>query len=131
DQLAEQRLLAQTSRAEHRMRHHSLLLDRRPAFFGAREKYSASARASAGMVYSLGITSVDRPYSAAVAAVIGPMDATAIRPRHSLRSSSLNCSAKLRAVDELVNVTASTEPDASASRGRTTPSSARRVWERD
>jgi len=101
------------------MRHHSLLLDRRPAVFGAREKYSATARARAGIVYSLGITSVGRPYSAAVAAVIGPMDATAIRPRHLCRSSSLNCSAKFLAVDELVNVTASTAPDASASRRRT------------
>jgi hypothetical protein len=87
-----------------------------------------SARASAGIVYSLGMTSVGRPYSAAVAAVIGPMEATATRPRQALRSASLNCSAKFRAVDELVNVTASTAPDASASRSRTTPSSTRRVW---
>jgi len=72
------------------MRHHTLLLGRRPAFRAARAKYSARARASAGIVYSLGMTSVDRPYSAAVAAVIGPMDATAIRPRQALRSASLN-----------------------------------------
>src|SRR6266508_235062 len=128
DQLAEQRLLAETSRTEHRMRHHSLLRDRRPTFLGAREKYSATARARAGIVYSLGITSVGSPYSAAVAAVIGPMDATAILPRHALRSSSLNCSAKFLAVDELVNVSASTAPEPSASRRRTTPSSMRRVW---
>ena len=60
--------------------------------------------------------------------MIGPMEATVMRPRQALRSSSLNCSAKFRAVDELVKVTASTEPDASASRRRTTPSSMRRVW---
>src|SRR2546425_3680634 len=38
DQLAEQRLLAETSRTEHCMRHHSLLLARRPAFLGIRAK---------------------------------------------------------------------------------------------
>src|SRR5437773_1178132 len=64
------------------------------------------------------MTSVGRPYSAAVAAVIGPMEATATRPRQALRSASLNCSAKFRAVDELVNVTASTAPDASAARSQ-------------
>src|SRR5216684_254192 len=128
DQLAEQRFLAETFRTEHRMRHHSRLRDRRPTFLGAREKYSASARARAGIVYSLGITSVGSPYSAAVAAVIGPIDATATRPRHARRSSSLKSSAKFRAVDELVNVTASTAPDASASRRRSSPFSTRRVW---
>src|SRR5262249_17410963 len=128
NQLAQERLLAKTSGTGHRMCHHTLLLGRRPAFQAAPAEESASARASAGIVYSLGMTSVARPSSAAVAAVIGPMEATVMRPRQALRSSSLNCSAKFRAVDELVNVTASTAPEASASRRRTTPSSIRRVW---
>jgi hypothetical protein len=38
DQLAHQGLLAKTSGAEHRMRHHTLLLGRRPAFHAARAK---------------------------------------------------------------------------------------------
>src|SRR5574341_2072352 len=74
------------------------------------------------------MTTVVSPYSAAVAAVIGPIEATATRAPHARRSSSLNSSAKLRAVDELVNVTASIVPSASASRRRSTPFSTRRVW---
>ena len=70
---------------------------------------------------------VGNPYSAAVAAVMGPIEAMATRPRHAWRSSSLNASAKLRAVDELVNVTTSTAPAArvSASRGAPPPSALR------
>src|SRR5581483_6902246 len=85
------------------------------------------ARASAGIVYSPGMMSVVSPYSAAVEAVIGPIEAIATRPRHARRSSSLNASAKLRAVDELVNVTASMAPPASASASRAAPPSALRV----
>src|SRR3989449_7621916 len=62
--------------------------------------------------------SVGSPYSAAVAAVIGPIEAMVTRPRHARRSSSVNSSAKLRAVDELVNVTASIAPAARAPRRR-------------
>ena len=38
---------------------------------------------------------------------MGPIEATVTRASQSRRSSSLNSSAKFRAVDELVNVTAS------------------------
>jgi hypothetical protein len=78
-------------------------------------------------VYSLGITCVDRPYSAAVDAVIGPIDAIVTFDSNARRSSSVNSSAKLRAVDELVNVTASTAPAARALRNRPAPASTRRV----
>src|SRR5206468_501015 len=44
DQLAQQRLLAQTSRTEHCMRHHTLLLGRRPAFHAARTTPSSIRR---------------------------------------------------------------------------------------
>ena len=73
------------------------------------------------------MTSVTIPYSAAVAAVIGPIEATVTRPSHVRRSSSVNSSAKFRAVDELVKVTASIVPAARASRKRAVPASARRV----
>jgi len=92
-----------------------------------RAKCSASARASAGIVYSPGITAVVSPYSVAVAAVIGPMEATVTRPSQLRRSSSVNISAKLRAVDDEVKVTASIAPAARASRRRAAPASARRV----
>ena len=77
-----------------------------------RAKYSTIARARAGIVYSAGMMSVVSPYSAAVAAVMGPIEATATRPRQARRSSSVNASAKFRAVEELVNVTASMVPAA-------------------
>src|SRR5205809_361452 len=122
DEPAEQTLLAQPAGTEHRMWHHSLLLvirdSTRPCRAPSRAKCSLSARARAGMVYSMGITCVVRPYSAAVAAVIGPMEATTTSANHVCRSSSVNSSAKFRAVEELVNVTASTPPAASASRSR-------------
>src|SRR2546430_16625797 len=83
-----------------------------------RANQSTIARASAGIVYSVGMISVASPYSAAVAAVIGPMEATATRPHHARRSASLNISAKLRAVDDDVKVTASTVAAPSASPSR-------------
>ena len=52
---------------------------RGPCGYG-RSSRRAPARAPGSCTRS-GITSVARPYSAAVAAVIGPMDATVIRPR--------------------------------------------------
>jgi hypothetical protein len=64
------------------------------------------------------MTSVVIPYSAAVAAVMGPMEATVTRDSHARRSSSLNSSAKLRAVDDEVNVTGVDRAAASASRSR-------------
>ena len=62
------------------------------------------------------MTWVVSPYSSAVAAVMGPMEATTTSANHVRRSSSVKSSAKFLAVDELVNVTASTSPAASASR---------------
>ena len=59
-----------------------------------------------------------RPYSAAVAARDGPMDATVTPSMQPAGSSRVNNSAKLRAVDELVKVTASTAPRRRASRSR-------------
>src|SRR5438067_2463645 len=126
-ELAEQRLLAKATRPEHAVGHHSLLLPRRPGRFGIWANHSTIARASAGIVYSAGMMSVASPYSAAVAAVIGPIAATATWPRHPWRSASLNISAKLRAVEDEVNVTASTVPAASASPRRALLPSARRV----
>src|SRR3989441_1143875 len=125
-ELAEQRLLAQPTRAEHALGHQSLLPPPRPGRFRIRADHSTIARARAGIVYSAGMMSVARPYSAAVAAVMGPIEATATRPRHARRSASLNISAKFRAVDDEVKVTASTAPALSASPSRALLPSARR-----
>src|SRR2546421_5768677 len=127
DEFAEQRFFAQAARAEHAVGHHSLLLPRGAGRFGSRANHSAIARARAGIVYSAGMMSVARPYSAAVAAVIGPMEATTTRPRQARRSASLNISAKFRAVDDEVKVTASTAPSLRTSPSRAALPSARRV----
>src|SRR5207245_11400427 len=114
-------------RADPAVGHRVLLLPRGPGRFGIRANHSTIARARAGIVYSAGMMSVARPYSAAVAAVMGPIEATATRPRHARRSASLNISAKFRAVDDEVKVTASTAPALSASPSRALLPSARRV----
>src|SRR5207247_3996 len=71
-ELPQQRLLAQPTRAEHAVGHQSLLLPRGPGRFGIRANHSTIARARAGIVYSAGMMSVARPYSAAAAAVRSP-----------------------------------------------------------
>ena len=91
-------------------------------------KWDAMAAASAGMVYSAGITCVSSPKPAAVARVIGPIDAT-VTPSMSRPSSARENSAqKFRTVDELVNVTTWIRRAASAARRPAECSRAARVW---
>src|SRR5207302_6510 len=60
-ELAEQRLLAQPTRAEHAVGHQSLLLPRGPGRVGIRANHSTLARARAALVYSAGKLAAARP----------------------------------------------------------------------
>src|SRR5690606_12944798 len=73
---------------------------------------ATSAATSPGIVCSSATRSTRRPTSRAVAAVIGPMQATRARLMRSTRPDA--SATRLRAVEELVSVTTSISPASSA-----------------